>query len=551
MASRPDRTLVERWKVADADRDHRKRLIEAAFAESDALEYPRTKWELLKGLPLRPDELGDVSAPWLATPVSYVGTVYDGPYEGPYFQREVGIVGERIDVTNASSSTRDPLYWRVRNMNLRAPGQPRPEPRRRYLVGEDGRASNDLRVAAELIESSADHQLSQLFADAPSLRLEVRDPEQWYTKDPVRWTATVGDTQGLDLSDLGSAHQRYAVFAIQQAVYGHDGRPAFAIIDEPERALHRAAEDRLCAALPSLAEYVIVASHSTSFLDADGALVHATRPGTRLRLDSEPPQADTRSIRDLAAVLGVRRSDITARWRVIVLVEGPHDEAVIGAFCQDVLRRPDVHVVCLGGTYGLEHLASATRLFDLTDATLLVVTDNASADHFATLHGGLVTRGNDKARHGLLDDTRNRRDNSQEFKALLAMLTAAVNAGTIDRFAAPFGFERPDIVHYLPAQEFLPGCETWDDISRRFLDEHGQRSFHSGDGRRLKKWVNDQTGGAYKVPAIRNLAERLAAKWGERPGGLAANRPPEFSALAERILEQLDRSYPKATAADS
>ncbi len=119
--------------------------------------------------------------------------------------------------------------------------------------------------------------LRDLFVDPPELSGSLKGIRDWFKGDwPLEWTASVHGQPPIPVDRLGDAHRRFSSFAIQQATaptfeqLRRDGsafqRLSTAVIDEPERALHQLAIERLAGGLASIADYVLVASHAAMSL---------------------------------------------------------------------------------------------------------------------------------------------------------------------------------------------------------------------------------------------------------------------------------------------
>jgi hypothetical protein len=370
--------------------------------------------------------------------------------------------------------------------------------------------------------------MAEFFDDPPRLGVRLGSADEWFRGKGPRWLASLHGSSPFDVHALGDAHRRYALFSIQRAITS--GTATVAVMDEPERALHRQAEARVLRGLNRLADVVIVATHSPIALDSGAGLLHARRKSDGLLDLSERLPAE--SIRSLAGRLGVAVSDIAAMWKVVLLVEGTHDKIVIEAFCPEIASQLGVRIQCLQGTHGLSHIAEGRLLFDVTDAIFLVVADNAESAWLSHLITGLRSRKEPRQQHGFLESERKGHGSSEE-RQLVELLSGAIDSGRLDRFDV-FGFKERDIVRYLPVDRVDPSATSWDALTRQFLRETNRTRFGKGDGAAFKQWVNTRTNRGYATPNIRGTAREVAVEW-ERGGGLAKNRPPEFSNLVEKV----------------
>lgn len=266
--------------------------------------------------------------------------------------------------------------------------------------GQDGLiASMDLdsfepidAVAATLqtLSSGATMILRGLTAVAGSLRAELVHPNRWHSGEILKWVGT--DPYGVELpiEQLGTGTNRWAVLAISLALSNVDFfHPAVLIVDEPERALHGAAQLDVAASFANIVqgnelgavaiEAAIVATHSAAFLAlSDAELVHVSRD-SQLNLALEPIDT-TISVEGLTAMLGISRSDalLTVRW--FIFVEGAHDAAVLSAVFADEFRRTHSIVRDISGAKNLRVSVNAQMLFAYTDARFRFVVDSVGAE---------------------------------------------------------------------------------------------------------------------------------------------------------------------------
>lgn len=395
----------------------------------------------------------------------------------------------------------------------------------------DGAPSPELRGIAGTLAGRAQELFEALAEDAPELEIILGDQTTWLRGHAPRWRVRQGDVT-YELDGLGSAHQRLARLAIARSsnrlvrsTYGH----SLTILDEPERALHPTAVDRIRSAATDLDSVVLVASHSPAFLDdPDAQLIHirSTRSGL-VRLSPATLWAgDEIGLDHVAYDLGIRRSDLLALTRVFVLVEGPHDEAVLGHLCRDAIAASRGRIIHLGGTKELHHVATSELLFEATTATFVVVVDNESWSWAESAHQRAVAG----------DKPWKRPDKvSSERKALLRLLEVAARSHRLDRILLAPLSER-DIANYLPASEVVPGFDSWRSVDAAFLAAKDQSHFKPGDGLRKKRWANELARdagceGRYHTEGLGEIARLIA------DGELVAEIHDDICRLREVIRE--------------
>lgn len=400
--------------------------------------------------------------------------------------------------------------------------------------------------AIEQISLAANAVMSDLFDEAPSLRLRRRPETDWYAGlAPIIWEArATSEGPWISAEELGAGHQRYANFAIERAI-NHWQRsripriPAnsqlvdlgtIALLDEPERALHVLAERHLAAALGALADFVLFSTHSTEFFDAAGESQIELRQNAHGNIEIHPVRIslnpDERRV--VANRLGITPARLAALTNVYLLVEGVHDRAVIEAFNSSEIERSRAKLLELGGTKDLARVVLSDFLFDSTDAPIAICLDNVNANALDASMDQLRQRQTTSQRHGYLDSLRNdERFHAPEMKQLVELLRAAVRAERLDRIV-PLGLSKRDIVEYLPVRAIDPRFESWKALNVAFLKAQGRSTWRPGDGLAKKNWVN-ANGGRYKVPGIRQALSVVAAS------GIPRHR--DFDALGQRLLD--------------
>lgn len=401
--------------------------------------------------------------------------------------------------------------------------------RARPATSADGSPSDALREIADALAARAQGLFEALAEDAPNLEIVLGDEKGWLRGRGPCWRVRQGDVT-YELDGLGSAHQRLARLAIARSS-NRLGRSTYGqtitILDEPERALHPSAVDRIRSAVTELDAVVVVASHSPAFLDDPGAQLLHIRPtmAGQLLISAPTLSADDDIGLDHAAQdLGIRRSDLLALSRVFLLVEGPHDRAVLGHLCRDALAASRARIIHLGGTKDLHHVATSELLFEATTASFVVVVDNED--------DGWAQKAYDRALAGS-EPWKSGGEVSSERRALLRLLEVASRSYRLDRIVlAPLS--KRDIANYLPAAEVVPGFDTWENVDAAFLASTNRRRFKRGDGEPKKRWANGIARaagleGRYHTTGLGEIARAIA------DGELAGEIHSDIHQLREAI----------------
>ena len=508
-------------------------------------------------LPPHPYLFGMDCPDWLSIPVACVGglardySIGNGPMPHPL--ESLFSLGVEVNPEDRSQrffdrdkQTRDWLIRRTRAIGGIQASIARVE-NRSILLDTNSEISKEFRQAKGEIETAASRFLAEFFDDAPELWVRIDSPDKWFEgQKPIEWKARTSSGIPLSLNQLGSAHRRFSDFAIQRALRTENWdlkndsseTSSIALIDEPERALHRLGEAKVFEGLKNLAGIVIAATHSPTLIaDSSVNLIHLAPTGTGLvsitnHIGGYAGSRD-RSPSQIASELGITLSDLLSLLKVVVLVEGAHDELVVGAMCPEIAQQADVRMLTLGGTKGIPGIAKSTFLIHMTDAHIVVATDNAQQAWLEGVEARVIdrrNRGHNWRRE--LEDARNAHTTPEE-RHLLDLLGSAIETNQESRVHY-FGFSKPDIVKFIQP-DLICGdrYSAWSDVDQAFLSETGRKRFGSGDGKAFKNWISDN-GGRYHTDGIAQALKELEAQWADS-GGVTAHRDREFTNLGEMV----------------
>jgi ABC-type molybdenum transport system ATPase subunit/photorepair protein PhrA len=361
------------------------------------------------------------------------------------------------------------------------------------------------------VTSLADAALRLALPDPPSISLRIRQAALRFVGPPAEWVA---GRQSLPLDALSRAEQTWATRVINAALYQHRRdllgvdamRPVITIIDEPEAALHRAAESQMATFLTGLVkephQYIITATHSPELLDSmDSNLIEVQRGGGHHPSRSLIHTLDF-SERDSLNRLGLTPSDLL-RWpRVILLVEGVHDEILLHAFLGARLRAARVHVLPLHGGKRLAGTVDSQVLFDFTQATLVGLVDNMRADAIRTVWA----QAQEAAARG---DTQRAKDlvltgipeGKQEAGFIRSWLTRALDRGLEGRVRA-IALSARDVVEYLPVDRFVKDASSWEELHRA----HEAAKAAGGTRQEFKPWLTSTKRADFSPDAVARAA---------------------------------------------
>ncbi|MGK2932133.1 MAG: hypothetical protein ACSLFD_05110 [Solirubrobacterales bacterium] len=409
------------------------------------------------------------------------------------------------------------------------------------LEQAETRAESEISVAADEISRRADLVFARLLRDAPPAALRLGRPIGRFGETPATWR--FGRTERMELSQLSRAEKSWAEFAVFDALYwyrretwdansetlhdyyGHDPlRPLLNVLDEPEQGLHRSAEADMARALADLAmdprRAFFVASHSPDLLDVPRAhLVEIRRNGSPDGSSSAIRELDI-SDRDSLGVLGLRPSDLL-RWpRIFLLVEGQHDQIVLESLGGDRLRAARVEVIPTRGGKQLPHTVESRVLFEFTDASVVGLLDNQSAERANRIWERALKLRRDGDLQGAIDEVdRGFRGGKGEDGYLRRWLANALDLGVHDRIF-PEGLEKRDVLDYLPVSDFVAGEVSWDALREQHAHARSELDRTPSD---FKEWLVQRRGADFSPDRIRSSADNLEVV------------PPDFKRLFDRL----------------
>ncbi|MBC7596039.1 MAG: AAA family ATPase [Kineosporiaceae bacterium] len=365
-------------------------------------------------------------------------------------------------------------------------------------VGVGERAARE--VATELARD-VNAYLTAALLDPPTASIEFTSPLFRFSMPAARWRFRhTPSGPAVDLTALSSAEKKWASLAILLAVgqrtrrtqwgtSAHQGR-IIMLVDEPEAALHRAAEARAAEFLQQLskepAQVLFIVTHSPELLDLpDASLIEIVKDksSTPTSLVQRLNLADRKAL----LRLGLRPSDLL-RWpRVFLLVEGLHDQLVLEGYFGDRLRASRIEILPLRGATKLPNTVDSRVLFKYTDATVVALLDNISSDavrecwdlaQSTTLLEG-VEAGKQVIVNGIAGQ-------SEESRFLREWLTSAIDNGLESRLM-PIGLSARDVIEYLPVALMVPGAPNWEALRREHAEERESGTGIPGD---FKKWLS-------------------------------------------------------------
>ncbi|MGQ0843366.1 MAG: AAA family ATPase [Sporichthyaceae bacterium] len=366
----------------------------------------------------------------------------------------------------------------------------------------------DVEPLLSALTANASRFLHYVFPDAPKLAFAPGDPNAWLAGQLPIWIAHFPDGTSLPLRALSTAQKRWASLSCALAVSmaSRGSLPVTFLCDEPESGLHRRAEAELPDALVRIAREsgvrIAVATHSPALLDPGRAsLVHVARLGSGAAT-AQPMDLDLRAEierESMSSHLGLTPADLLQMVRCIVIVEGKHDEVVLGGLLASDLDAWSV-IYPVGGAKQMVSLANAGLLWDFTDAAIVIVVDNIARTTIAPVWDKvqrLVAAGRTEAAVRALVPLG--KLPGAEARWMQNLLTRAIRARRAHRIRLET-LSAPDVVCYLPAEEFVPG-KSWDELLGEWRESFGDR-----EATNVKAFLTQRYGVNFNTDMIARIA---------------------------------------------
>ncbi|SDU80850.1 ATP-binding protein [Gordonia westfalica] len=414
-----------------------------------------------------------------------------------------------------------------------------------YAATKDGGFAVAPKLAEGIaaIEHKCNSYLSEVLINPPVLRFNVPNPDQLLLGSQPHWEFSIGtsDSNWAGICELSSAQLRWTNLAIALALAERETRPTLFLCDEPERGLHRLAEQRVADGLTNLIDRaqisIIAATHSPLVIGSPGAqriLTYRNAAGATALRPWRLAISDSIEAEVAGIDLGLAMGDLLQLMNVAVVVEGLHDQYVLENLLRTQLVEASAGIYAMRGAARAKSLAEARFMFQATNGSILVVLDGLTnrilqpvwEDIKATYKSGDNTA--TLASVGQLAALR-----VDEADMLAELAKSAVESKTLDRIEV-YGLGKPDIICYLPASGILTQHDvSWDAIQKQWEANAGGKP-----PRNIKKFLNSEhllpQGGALLNERVRETAVD-AAKTG-------SPIHPDLIALGEHISSLARRS---------
>lgn len=366
--------------------------------------------------------------------------------------------------------------------------------------------SDELLTMHNILSELASKVYDTVMLDSPELGYYPTGPDQWFLSGGPSWSALDLDGSERMLSELSEAQQRWAKVAIRLALHLADATaatPTLLVLDEPDAALHSTAERHAVAGLSDLAASfgrtgelaVLVATHSREFLNAsDVWLMHAfrTADGSAALRELENP------MRERLDLMGLSPADAFQLYRVVLVVEGHHEQVILSALLGQELDEARTLVVPMRGGRHLATVVDAEILADFSDAPVLVMLDNLDSERIGRFWSCLQDARADEIDALVRACFTGKQSSEEQF--VISFARRVVASGQPDRFHV-HAMSKPDIPEYLPVEYLVPEAASWEELREQFNAQTKIGSF--------KPWLKSRHGVEYTDETLTRACQEL------------------------------------------
>ena len=364
-------------------------------------------------------------------------------------------------------------------------------------------------VPLRRLEVDATCLFQKMIDTTAMLCFDVHDPSEWPFRGLGTWMVHETDGLILQVDAQGSARRRWAQLAIEMTLPRNQfNTPAILVLDEPENALHQAAQAHLTRGLSFqgtwelgprvVASGIFVATHSPALLAAEGAhLVHVHRSDGETALS---PVIGLAAVDAVVEQLGASRADILMMTKSFILVEGEHDKIVLTRLFGEELDRHRARVLVMRGAKRATAMLDLELLARYSEARLVLVIDRLGREASAIWEEASLcdAKGDRLAAERCLHQLDRLPGGEGRWMAEAGL--AALAAGRLSRVRL-VGLERRDILEYLPVTEMVPGAASWEALRAEHQGSHAKDDF--------KTWLRNTHSARITPAAIANAAGKV------------------------------------------
>jgi hypothetical protein len=279
-------------------------------------------------------------------------------------------------------------------------------------------------------------------------------------------------TRNVRFGQLSTAQQFWVKAGMKLVAAQKSDSRVLVIADEPDRSLHERAAYNVMEAIAATGLDAVMSSHSIAALRTRRATLHHLEIGPYSRRTiSEVALGE--DVLVAAERLGTTPYDLLSLKRMMVLVEGAHDAAVVGRLIEisENKRLADrILVAPMRGVRNVVSAADSILLTEFSELNLLVIVDNGRNEIFKPildeLREGDSQGASEKQLKQVLQSHRSNREATYEERMLFDLLERAIHRGILRRLDL-FALSVGDVVELLPADGFGSAL-GWEELRRQY-----------------------------------------------------------------------------------
>jgi energy-coupling factor transporter ATP-binding protein EcfA2 len=397
--------------------------------------------------------------------------------------------------------------------------------------------ATDVGDVSERLDAAATATYAMSPLPEARLTFHIGHPEQWIRGGVPYWVMELSGGGEIPLKDASFAESRWAALAVSVALHREQNASEQAsmwLSDEPERGLHRTAEARLPSVLDRFGAELniasVVATHSPALLRPRLVnLLHVSRDpitGRTAAIDLAVDVGHRGRLLQVADELGLTVADVLQLVRVIVAVEGRHDQTVLKALLPSELDQAGAWILPMSGAKNSIAVLDAQVLLDATDAHFIVVVDGIRQTRLDPLWAEvteLAVSGQTDAARGRLRHIEDLATGNEGYW-LRELADRALDLNLLHRISA-HGLEKRDIICYLPPASLLGAPDLkWHDVEKEY-DQYVAGLSRYDKKKNFKEWLQHRYGARITNAAV------------HRAVGQLTDLCSDISRLGDRIVE--------------
>jgi hypothetical protein len=275
-----------------------------------------------------------------------------------------------------------------------------------------------------------------------------------------------------NFEELSTAQQFWVRAGMWLIAAQKAGTRVLILADEPDRSLHERAAFNVMESLAGSGLDIIVSSHSVAALRTRNAVLHHLEvgPDGRRTLSEVAVGED---VLVAAERFGTTPYDLLSLKRMMILVEGAHDAAVVNrllGLSENKLLGDRVLVAPMRGVKNVVSAADSVLVTEFSELNILVVVDNGRNEVFKPILAELRERdaagASETELKQILTAHRVGSEASFEERMLFDLLERAIHRGILRRLDL-FALSVGDVVELLPATGFSSSV-GWEELRREY-----------------------------------------------------------------------------------